>query len=424
MKELVDTAVRAERAFIVGVRSEEVDRAEAESLAKELKSLAETLKLEVVGSIQANIRERHAAFLLGDGKVKEVIEAAKAAEADTILFDCEITPRQQRNWEKESELNVLDRHELIIRIFDARALTREAALQVELAQLEYALPRLSHSYEALSRQRGGHYGTKGKGEQKLELDRRSIKVRIRELKEEIEKVRVSRLSQRKRRERLPVSRAAIVGYTNAGKSATLNALCAAQALVEDKLFATLDTTTRRVRMGRAGNVLLTDTVGFVRNLPHDLVDAFAATLEEAADADALVHVLDASDPEIDSRKATTEKVLAEIGATGVPVVLALNKWDLVDGEKRVELAARFPDALPCSARTGEGLDALADAVADALSSSDLEFKLEIPDAEYKALVELKRYANVLSEERTDFSTIVVAKVPERFAEGVRKYSVG
>ncbi len=250
MSELQDTAIRAERAFLVGVQTDKIPKSEAESLLAELGGLASTLGLEEAGRILVRVRERTAALLLGTGKADEIVAAAKAEGADSILFDHQLTPTQQRNWEELSGLKAYDRNELIIRIFASRARTKEAALQVELAQLEYSMPRLAHSYADLSRQRGGRYGTKGSGEQKIELDRREIEHRIHEIKDELKDVRMSRDVQRARREKASVPRAAIVGYTNAGKSSLLNALAAASVLAQDKLFATLDPTTRRMSLSR------------------------------------------------------------------------------------------------------------------------------------------------------------------------------
>ena len=347
--------------------------------------------------------------------------------ADSILFDHQLSPTQQRNWEELSGLKAYDRNELIIRIFASRARTSEAVLQVELAQLEYSLPRLAHSYDALSRQRGGRYGTKGSGEQKIELDRREIERRIHEIKEELKEVRRSREVQRSRREKAAVPRAAIVGYTNAGKSSLLNALASASVLAEDKLFATLDPTTRRMVLSGGGSVLLTDTVGFVRNLPHGLVEAFKATLEEAAQADLLVEVVDASDPEALAHMDTTDKVLQEIGAGEVPRVLALNKIDLTgtEREKAVFLAAARPGGRgwACSAKTREGLAELAHAIEEALTSASPESRVRVPDSDYGSVALLRREASILEESREDDATILRVRLPDRLVSRFEKYRI-
>ncbi|HUX37639.1 MAG TPA: GTPase HflX [Rectinemataceae bacterium] len=423
MKELEETADRPERSWLVGIQTDRVGKGEAESLLRELGGLASTLGLERVGETPVRVRERNPALFMGTGKADEVVASAKAAEADSILFDHVLSPIQQRNWEELSGLKVYDRSELIIRIFASRALTREASLQVELAELEYAIPRLAHSYSALSRQRGGRYGTKGKGEQKLELDRREIERRIHEIKEELKTVRKSRDTQRKRREKQAMPRAAVVGYTNAGKSSLLNALCDSGILAEDKLFATLDPTTRRMPVGKGGALLLTDTVGFVRNLPHGLVEAFKATLEEAALANILVEVVDASDPESDRHMATTTEVLREIGAGDLPRVLVLNKVDLLDAESLAALSSAHPEALVVSVKIGTGLPELHDAIEAALVGGDERVRLRIPDAEYSLVPLLHREAQVLSEEREDDATIVECRLPERLVARLSAYDV-
>jgi GTP-binding protein HflX len=443
MTELADTAPRPERAFLVGVQTDAVSKHEAASLLRELGGLATTLGLEVAGEAMTRVRERSAALLLGSGKADEIVAAAKACDADSIIFDHPIGPMQQRNWEKLADLKVYDRAELIIRIFASRARTSEARLQVELAQLQYSLPRLTHSYEALSRQRGGRYGTKGSGEQKLELDRRSIERRIHEINEELKEVRTSREVQRKRRERANVPRAAIVGYTNAGKSSLLNALTLASVQVEDKLFATLDPTTRRIALSSGRPLLLTDTVGFVRNLPHGLVEAFKATLEEAADADLLVHVADASDPEVELHMATTEKVLRELRfpklsprevrsrertsrdsrergvpeaeEAEIPSVLVLNKIDLVEDPAFLESwRAQHPNAVLTSAVDGRGIAELAAAIEGLLNADSAERRYRIPDDRYALVALLHREAFIVEELHEEGATLIRCRLPERF----------
>ncbi len=417
-----ETAARPERAYLVGVRDGDVRAPEAESLLKELSGLASSLGIETAGSVMVGLRTRTAATMLGSGKVEEIIAAAKAEGADSIIFDKTLSPVQQRNWEEQSGLSVYDRAELIIDIFGSRARTREATLQVELARLRYSLPRLAHSYGDLNRQKGGRYGTKGAGEQKIELDRRQIAKKIADIEDELEVVRKSRATQRKRRERLALRRAAIVGYTNAGKSSILNAIAStADVLAEDKLFATLDPTTRRLDTG-SGSVLVTDTVGFVRNLPHGLVEAFKATLEEAADADLLVHVVDASDPEFDVQYRTTLKVLAEVGADTSKSLLVYNKVDRLTDRSTLEvMSAGHGGALFVSARTGEGLPELVKAIEAALTADETEMTLRVLPESYAIVPLLYREASVISEDHDGEATILRCRVPARLMSRVEPF---
>lgn len=358
MQELYETKEKPKRALLVSVYGRSGDTAERESIKRELEGLAFTLGLEIADRAAVHIREPNPKFGVGAGKAQELAEKAVEIQADCIVFDSDISPSQQRNWEALAGISVVDRQELIIQIFASRAKTREAELQVALAELIYTLPRLSHKYIALSRQRGGRYGAKGAGETRLEQDRRLVMARIQRLKTELEAVRKQRNIQRQRREREAVPCCALVGYTNAGKSSLLNALTAAGTFVEDKLFATLDTLTRRLELEPGRPVLLVDTVGFIRNLPHALIDAFRSTLEEASLASAVIHVLDASDPGIDRYFETTMKALRELDAGG-SMITVLNKVDQLPSREVLEdLQKRYPDAVPVSTRTRQGLDLL------------------------------------------------------------------
>jgi len=362
----------APRVFLAGIcQSGGITRDEAEKLTAELAGLADTLNLDVVGKETFNVREQSSRYGMGSGKAQEVADKALASGAECIIFDREISPSQQRNWEELSGLSVLDRQELIIRIFASRARTKEAELQAELAELLYALPRLSHKYVDLSRQRGGSYGTRGAGETRLETDRRQIRQRITFLKGEIENVRRNRAVQRRQREKQGTPVCALVGYTNAGKSSLHRALTGSDVLVEDKLFATLDPTARRVsRQGASGtrkSIIFVDTVGFIRRLPHNLVDAFRATLEEAAQADLLIHVLDAADPAREEHRAAVMETLRTLGAGEIPLITALNKADLLNGEEKAALQASLQsgdsavvsgDSVMISATSREGLESL------------------------------------------------------------------
>ena len=340
------------RALLVSLSKEE-------NALRELRGLAETLELEILGHEIVRVRDRQPKFGMGSGKAQELAEKAAQLEADCLVFDWDPSPSQQRNWETLAGLPVLDRQELIIKIFAARAATREAELQVQLAELHYRLPRLAHQYIDLSRQRGGSYGNKGAGETRLETDRRKIEQQIHKLEKQIEEVAKQRQVQRRQRERQELPVCAIVGYTNAGKSSLLNALTGSAVLVEDKLFATLDATTRRFEPAPGITALLTDTVGFIRRLPHSLIKAFRSTLEEAAHASLLIHVLDASDAGIENCCQTTISVLSDLGAGEIPVVTVLNKTDKLEDAAQIEaLLARFPGSVAVSARDGSGLDEL------------------------------------------------------------------
>jgi GTP-binding protein HflX len=365
MKKLYETEEQPKRAFLVNITG--VSKAGEESLARELRGLAESLGLEIAGHEQVRVRDRQPKFGMGSGKAAELAEKAVALKADCLVFDWNPSPSQQRNWEDLAGIPVVDRQELIIRIFADRASTREAELQVKLAELSYFLPRLSHQYIDLSRQRGGRYGTRGSGETRLETDRRKIEQRISRLEKELEELRKQRQVQRRQRQRQGLPVCAIVGYTNAGKSSLLNALTGAGVLVEDKLFATLDAATRRVELEPGITALLTDTVGFIRQLPHSLVDAFRSTLEEASLADLLIHVLDASDPDIEDYYQTTLSVLRELGAEEIPAITVLNKTDRPEGAAQTgALLARFPGSLAVSVKNGTGLEELKKRITETL----------------------------------------------------------
>ncbi|WP_318676813.1 GTPase HflX [Treponema sp.] len=349
----------------------------------ELKGLVFTLGMEVADSIVLNKIDIQPAFGMGTGKAAEICAHAKTIDADCIIFDYELDPTKQRNWEKLCGFPVFDRQEVILRIFAQRAQTKEAVLQVELAQLEYSLPRLSHMYGDFARQRGGNYGSKGSGEKQLELDRRGVRERMFRVRKELEKVVQNRSIQRKRRDRSNIMNVALCGYTNAGKSSLLNALTNSDALVENKLFATLDPLTRKLflenpdyanaedfsqgNIPKGKEILLTDTVGFISNLPHSLVNAFRSTLEEAAYADLLLLVLDSYDPNVLLHYETILQVLDEIKADKNKSIIVLNKIDNYtnapedDNDSKFYLARiekKFPDHVKVSTLDGQGIDEL------------------------------------------------------------------
>jgi GTP-binding protein HflX len=363
MRNLHEIDDKPKRAFLISLRDAPVSRALPDSLSGELAGLAKSLGLEIAARETVFVREKSQKFGMGTGKARELAEKAALLQADCLVFDQDISPARQRNWETLTGISAIDRQELIIRIFSARAKTREAELQVNLAALSYSLPRLSHKYIDLSRQRGGRYGTRGAGETRLETDRRLVTGRIDRLKRELAEVRKQREVQRKKRERAGMPVCALVGYTNAGKSSLLNALTRSDVLVEDKLFATLDATTRICKPEGIAPFLVTDTVGFIRQLPHYLIDAFRSTLEEVSRAALLLHVLDASDAEADSYYETTLGVLRDLGAQRIPMITLLNKADLLDppenqnGPTILEaLQKRYPGSIPVSSRDRRGID--------------------------------------------------------------------
>ena len=378
---------------------------------KELRGLVDTLGMETVDSIVLARIEPTPTYGIGTGKAQEIANRAKEVFADCIIFDWEISPSKQRNWEKLCGINVFDRNEVIIRIFAQRAQTKEAALQVQLAQLTYSLPRLSHMYGDLARQRGGNYGAKGSGETQLELDRRQIEDKIIQIKKELSQVAVNRQTQRKQRERTATASCALVGYTNAGKSSLLNSLKGADAFVEDKLFATLDPTTRKFAISEASQVLLTDTVGFISNLPHTLIDAFRSTLEEAALADLLLVVVDSSDENCEKQYTQVLKVLEEINADKIPRLVVLNKMDRIKGDDLLmsRLETSFPGAIKISAATGEGFEDLVSAMTENLLGTRANYVVPMDRSD---LVEaVRKNGTIESEEWLEDGVHLVARIP-------------
>ncbi len=326
----------------------------------ELEGLCDTLGMETARSFSLTRLEVRPAYGMGSGKAQEICALAHELECDCIIFDWELDPTKQRNWERLAKLPCFDRQEVILRIFAQRAQTKEAVLQVELARMIYSLPRLAHMYGDMARQRGGNYGSKGSGEKQLELDQRQVRERIQKLRKQLKEVEKVRSNQRKKRSREGLVSCALAGYTNAGKSSLLNALTGAEAFVENKLFATLDPQTRRLT-DREGNVFLfTDTVGFISNLPHSLVDAFKSTLEETLYADILLIVIDASDEKAFEQYEVVLKVLEETGASDKKKIIVLNKTDLIkdDAVKISCLREAFPDSVEISVKERQGLENL------------------------------------------------------------------
>ena len=351
------------KALLVGLHLPAGRLCDTERSLLELEELARNIGLEPSGKMLVKLKGPSPRYIVGTGKAEEIREAAREAEAGFIVFDNDLSPSQQRNWEEFTELCVIDRQEVILEIFSDRAVTREAHLQVELARMEYSLPRLTRAWTHLSRQRGGKRGTRGEGETQLEMDRRRVLDRIVKAKAKLKLVRAQRKTRRALRTRSGTLSGSIVGYTNAGKSSLLNALTGAGVHVEDKFFATLDPTTRKIRLPSGEAAVLTDTVGFIRNLPHHLVESFKATLEETVLADFLVHVLDSSDPDAEDHAATTRETLRRLGAADKPTVTVWNKIDLCpDPSLILALSRSYPYPVLLSSKTGEGLDTLLEAI--------------------------------------------------------------
>ena len=407
---LTDKPTKLERAFLIGVQTHAMPAGEADELLGELKELVENLRIRVVRSTLVNLRAPTPALLLGSGKAKELADLAKADGADVIVFDEHLSPAQQRNWEELAELPVIDREEVILEVFADRAHTREAVLQVALARMEYSLPRLTRAWTHLSRQRGkGSMG--GEGETQLEQDRRLVRDRIAHLKVELAEVVKQRGVQRRRRLRVPVPTTAIVGYTNAGKSSLLNALTGAHVLAEDKLFATLDPTTRSLELRGNHKLLVTDTVGFIRRLPHGLVEAFKATLEEVVVADFLIHVLDVTNPNVEKHHATTLAVLAELGAAGKKIVTVFNKIDAADPAALSRARHLVPDALFVSAHTRAGLDQLEAHCVELIADEFGATELLVPHARYDVIARLHQLGDVQEEEQVDGAVRIKGRFP-------------
>ena len=409
---------RSNRAILVGLQRPEDTAEEAQSLLNELHELVSNLGVEIRDSLIAKIREESPRHLVGSGKMEEIAELARSHECGLIIFDDALSPAQQRNWEKDSKgLRAIDRQEIILDIFVSRAKTKEAVLQVELAKLQQQLPRLKRLWSHLDRQRGGGAMQRDAGETQMEMDQRKIRDKIAKVRRDLAAVVAQRATQRKQRHRVPLPTFSIVGYTNAGKSSLLNRLTGASVLAEDKLFATLDPTTRRLKLSSGRAILLTDTVGFVRRLPHTLVEAFKATLEEAVQADFLIHVVDLSSPERVKHAQTTLQVLMDIGAGERPIITILNKADLADEATRAEALAAHPGAILVSTLSGEGIPRLLQTIEDCASENDLKLTLFIPHDQYSQLSKLYAAASILSAKAEDNGTRVVAIVPERLQAG-------
>ena len=395
-----------ERVILVGISERNGD--DTESSLAELAELAATAGAEVVGTVIQNLEHMHPGTYVGTGKLEEIRDMIWEKEATGIICDDELSPIQMRNMEQVLDSKVMDRTLLILDIFAARARTSEGKIQVELAQLRYRAARLVGLRESLSRL-GGGIGTRGPGEKKLETDRRLIRNRISALKAELAQVEKHRDLIRGKRARGSLKTAAIVGYTNAGKSTLLNKLTGAGILAEDKLFATLDPTTRVLELKDGQQILLTDTVGFIRKLPHHLVEAFKSTLEEAKYADYIIHVVDASNPQAEVQMHIVYETLRELGATGKKTITLLNKQDRVPELQIRDLRADY--VIKCSARTGEGLDELKDILGKILAEGQVYLEELYDYREAGKIQIIREYGTLLSEEYKENGIYVQARIP-------------
>jgi GTP-binding protein HflX len=411
-----------ERAVLIGLEHDGVSKWDLQDSLEELAELASSAGAEVVDTVTQKLQKPTAPYYIGKGKAESIKDSLQDRQVTSVIFDDELSPAQGRNLENLLARKVLDRTQLILDIFAQRARSREGRLQIELAQLQYLLPRLTRMWDHLSRQTGG-IGTRGPGETQLEVDRRRVQERIARLERELESVRKTRAVQRQGRKRHQWPVAAVVGYTNAGKSTLLNLLTGADVVAENRLFATLDPTTRSFTLPNKQRVLLTDTVGFLRKLPHTLIESFKATLEEVSAADLLIHVVDLSHPRVDEQIEAVEEVIKELDAFGKQTLVVFNKIDNLTNRELAEIyTKRFPGSVAISARTGEGVDKLVQALQTALSSWRLRSRFRIPAQESALIAEIHRVGHVLELKYEDNDAIVVAHVPPDLAQKLAAFA--
>ncbi|MGO8766440.1 MAG: GTPase HflX [Limisphaerales bacterium] len=413
MKSLIETRnTRPERVFLVGVELKSRSGADVRELLAELGELAATAGGEIIGEGIQKMESLAPATFIGKGKAEEFAAFCKRNDVDTVIFDDELSPAQSRNLEKMFNCKILDRTALILDIFAQRARTREGKLQIELAQLQHLLPRLTRFWGHLSRQAGGIGMRGGEGESQLESDRRKVQERIDRISRDLDLVRRRRETQRVGRQRSQWPLASIVGYTNAGKSTLLNALTGADVMVKDILFATLDPTTRRLKLPTNQNVLLTDTVGFIRKLPHGLVEAFKATLEEVVQADLLLHVVDISHPQAEEQIAAVNAVLKEIGADEKPTIMVLNKVDRAGVTAMItRLKEKYAYAVEISAKTGEGVPHLLGELGAQLKPKREFLELRIPHERAEVIARLHKVGQVIERRYNGKTAAFKARIP-------------
>jgi len=421
-----------ERALLIGLEKQGVSKWDLHDSLEELRELANSAGAEVVDTVTQKLHKPTAPYYIGRGKAESIKESCQDQQVTSVIFDDELSPAQGRNLENLFARKVLDRTQLILDIFAQRARSREGRLQIELAQLQYLLPRLTRMWHHLSRQTGG-IGTRGPGETQLEVDRRRVQERIARLERELEAVRKTRAIQRESRKRHQWPVAAVVGYTNAGKSTLLNLLTGADVVTENKLFATLDPTTRSLVLPNKQRVLLTDTVGFLRKLPHTLIESFKATLEEVNEADLLIHIVDLSHPRVEEQMEAVDGVIKELDAYGKQTLIVFNKIDNLpppspgcglagNRELAESYTKRFPGSVAISARTGEGVNKLVQALEDALASWRLRSRFRISANESPLIAEIHRVGHVLELRYEDNDVLIVAHVPPDLAQKLERYT--
>ena len=413
------------RAILIGVKLRDNMMHETEESLQELRQLAETAGIEVVCETIQSRNAPNPTYFIGEGKVEELKPLIEELNTDAIIFDEELSPAQNRNLERTLDVATIDRTGLILQVFAQRALTKEARLQVALAQLEYALPRLTRMWTHLSRLATGGGGSRrlrGPGETQLEMDRRWVRRNIGRVRKALQAVEKQRAVQRRNRsEKIKVS---LVGYTNAGKSTLFNRLTGESVLAEDKLFATLDSTTRKVELPQKQQILLSDTVGFIKKLPHQLVAAFKATLEEVVEADLLLHVVDVSHPEAEAQIAAVNEVLDDLEATDIPMLMIFNKIDNLQTEDDLQiLRSQYPDAHLISAHRGDGVETLMEALSNRFAELGTNLSLTIPYTDGKALDLLYKHGTVLNAEYASDAIHVKARMPNRYLKSVSEFLV-
>lgn len=418
------TAKKEDKALLIGFYAHGSDKPTSIEHLAELKLLAQTFQIEETEEVSCFLKKINSATYMGSGKLEELVEYAHANEFTIILIDEEISPAQQRNLEKAFKMPVMERTEVILGVFAQRAQTREAKLQIDLARAKYQLPRLKRMWTHLSRQKGGAVNQKGEGEKQIEIDRRLLEQQITKLERELQSVRKQRMTQRSRRLKMAVPTFAIIGYTNAGKSTLLRALTDAKILVEDQLFATLDTTTKKFTLPSNQKILLVDTVGFIRKLPHSLIAAFKSTLEESFYTDILLHVVDVSNPRAYEQSQTTLEVLKELGADKKPMITLLNKVDQCEHRGNLtRLRLLFKNTVEISALKEEGFDDLFEQMMNALKNLTKTLTLLIPQKEFKFFSDILKEGVVLDQEYQDNNILVRANCPFDLASKLQRFEI-